>query len=327
MQSLLESGPRRYSLPREALRWRRTAYRSKPLQPRDPVTGLFTRETHEEELVKAFKRAARQAAVLGVVFLEWRPSSSDDLEEESPRRDCILQAIARTLLSTTRAEDCVARYGADAFCITVIAPSAEAVRSLAWRCHAEVGSLLDDDEEAHVLGLSTAAVWCLPNRNRCTFESFLRGMDEAIEEARGREGLVLRSLLTESDVTLLREVERRLFRRFLSDRGFLPTEGAGRLSKTVSSGPCMGRLARRLGWLGPRRLRRILLEQRRTHEMFGACAVRLGYLRPEHVFGLLALQRENPRDLLRVLCQEGAIDEFARRRILAEYQAFLRGDH
>lgn len=306
----------------EAVRWRRTAYRSAYIEVRDSLTGLYSREMHEEALVKSFKWAASRSAVLGIVFLEL-PAASDDIGFSD--REQTLQSVARCLLTITRADDCVARHGPETFCITIVDSSAEAVRSLLMRCQREVqASLMGGVEEAPSLTL--AGVCCLPNRNRCSFESFLQSADRVIASARSGPSPVFHSLLTEGEAEVLREIDRRHFSRFLSDRGLLPSAGSWRpIPSLQEKTPLIGRLARRLRWLRSRRLSRILREQRQTHEMFGDCAIRLGYLRSEQVYGLLALQRENPMELVRTLCEEGSLDEGSGRKLLAEYQAFLLG--
>ena len=90
---------------------------------RDPLTGLYNRryleETLERELLRA-KRARHPVSVI-MVDIDHFKKFNDNYGHEAG--DFILQAVARTIQKSVRAEDIVCRYGGEEF--TVILPGLE----------------------------------------------------------------------------------------------------------------------------------------------------------------------------------------------------------
>jgi diguanylate cyclase (GGDEF)-like protein len=312
----------------EAIRWRRTAYRLRRQSTRDALTGVFNRSHFEEMLVTEFKRAQRRASVLGLIFLDVDQFKSINDQFGHPFGDRVLQAVARRIRQSTRPSDLVARYGGDEFCVIVSDIPAAGLESLAQR-------LLEDVRQTTVthgrtstrVGVSIGAVCCLPRRTDTTFEQFLMASDEAMYAAktRGKNQVHYVSLLSPDDERVMTGIQARLFSRFLADRGIATREQLTRAAReSCGNAFFMGRLARRLGWIGPRRLRRILFEQRRTHEMFGESALRLGFLSEAQVYALLAIQQESPEEVVDYLCSERLLDSVQGKKLVGEYYRFVK---
>lgn len=302
----------------EAMRWRRTAHRRRTPPQRDATTGLWDRDAFEAELVEAFKRSRRRATVVGVVFVEL-----DGLAEIIDAE--VVSSVAELLAAHAGPVDVVARYGDGQFCILTVQASSDAVRSFFDQlCGALDARLARSRRDGPAIRARLAAVCGLPGRRRCTYERLLAELDEAIAASRRTQAPAFVSLVGEEDESTLWEVEARLFSRFLRDRAILSEEKAAGVAAWTQPLPyCIGRLARDLGWIGPRRLLRVLREQRRTQEMFGEAAVRLGCLRPEQVYALLALQREDPATTMRLLVEDGVVRDAEVQGRLDEYADFL----
>ena len=82
---------------------------------------------------------------------------------------------------------------------------------------------------------------------------------------------------------------------------------------------CLGRLARKQGWISNGELAHVLLEQRRTKKLFGEVAIAKGYLTQAQVYALLAIQKEHPEGLAEALVDLGVLTEEDARRELSDY--------
>jgi GGDEF domain-containing protein len=268
--------------------------------------------------VEAFKRARRRATVVGVLFVELAGADANVDAE-------VVSCVADLLAAHARPGDVVARHGVGQFCILTVQASPDAVRGLVDRlCGSLEGRLTRSGRDGAAIRAVLAAVCGVPGLRRCTYERLLAELDEAIAVSRRTLAPAFVSLVGEEDASTLREVESRLFSRFLRDRSILSEEEAEGVAALTQPLPyCIGRLARDLGWIGPRRLLRVLREQRRTQEMFGEAAVRLGCLRPEQVYALLALQREDPAATMRRLVEDGVVRDSEAQGRLDEYAKFL----
>jgi diguanylate cyclase (GGDEF)-like protein len=312
----------------EAIRWRRTAYRLRRQSTRDSLTGVYNRAHFEEMLVTEFKRAQRRASVLGLIFLDLDQFKMINDTFGHPFGDRVLQAIARHIRQSTRPSDLVARYGGDEFCVIVTDIPSCGLESLAERLLADIRQLtVSHGRVSKRVEASIGAVCCLPRRSETTFEQFLVASDEAMYAAKnnGKNKVHFVSLLTPEDEEMMAGIQARLFSRFLEQKGVATRDNLARAARESSGNAFfIGRLARRLGWIGPRRLRRILFEQRKTHEMFGEAALRLGYLAQRQVYALLAIQQESPEEVVDYLSTEGLIEPLAAKQWVGEYYRFVK---
>jgi hypothetical protein len=120
-------------------------------------------------------------------------------------------------------------------------------------------------------------------------------------------------------------VHRRLFSTYLSERDAGDPHQIKEAARLVSaSARRMGRLARDLGWISPRKLRKILCEQRLSHRCFGAIAQSYCYLTQDQIYCLLALQREQPEELAESLVQRGVLLQEESQQQLKTYYARVR---
>jgi diguanylate cyclase (GGDEF)-like protein len=307
----------------EAIRWRRTAYRLRRQSTRDALTGVYNRAHFEEMLVTEFKRSQRRASALGLIFLDVDQFKQINDTFGHPFGDRVLQAIARRIRQSIRPGDLVARYGGDEFCVIVPDVAADGMQAITQRLLADLQRLkVTHGRTSTGVGVSIGAVCCLPKRTETTFEQFLVASDEAMYSAKnhGKNQVHFVSLLTPDDVEMMAGIQRCLFSRFLEERGIASREVLASAARESSGNAFfMGRLARRLGWIGPRRLRRILFEQRKTHEMFGEAAQRLGYLSRPQVYALLAIQQENPEELIDYLVSERILEASRGQALVTEY--------
>ncbi len=220
----------------------------------------------------------------------------------------------------------VARYGGDEFCVIAVDPTPDGMSSLANRVRHALGALLvRHDGNAAPVSASVGAAVCLPLRSRQTPAEFLAAADRAVYAAKsaGKNTAEVVSLVSDEDVLFLHAVRERLFSTFLAAReAASPQEVRAALRASPPSPVLVGRLARRLGWLKPRQLRRVLRDRHKNHRIFADSALALGYLSPEQVHTLLALQREPPEELAGALVEiEAMTEDEARAEVAAFYEA------
>jgi diguanylate cyclase (GGDEF)-like protein/PAS domain S-box-containing protein len=90
---------------------------------RDPLTGLYNRRYLEETLERELLRARRAGHPVSVIMLDIDRFKKFNDTYGHEAGDFILQAVARTIQKSVRAEDIVCRYGGEEF--TVILPGLE----------------------------------------------------------------------------------------------------------------------------------------------------------------------------------------------------------
>ncbi|MBC7349174.1 MAG: diguanylate cyclase [Candidatus Aminicenantes bacterium] len=90
---------------------------------RDPLTGLYNRRYLEETLERELLRAKRAGNPVSVIMLDIDHFKKFNDTYGHEAGDLILQAVARTVQKSVRAEDIVCRYGGEEF--TVILPGLE----------------------------------------------------------------------------------------------------------------------------------------------------------------------------------------------------------
>jgi diguanylate cyclase (GGDEF)-like protein len=313
----------------EALRWRRTALRLRREAIRDPLTDTYNRGFLEEALALEFKRAVRRSKMLGLIALDLVGFKSWNDRHGHSFGDQALREVARRLRREVRGGEIVARFGGDEFCIVVPDTSVVGVTALAGRlCQGLNPLTVRHGSVAAEVSAAVGAVVCFPRRPGQTYEHLLAAADKAIDAARAGDTsqVVLLSLLSDEDAHLLEEVRPRLYSAFLLQSARATEEQLREAARWLPGTiPLLGRVARRLGWLSPRQLQRILFAQRQSKQMFGEIALALGYLTREQLYSLLAIQRERPSDLADSLVDLGILTEQEARQSLAEYYQVVQG--
>ena len=310
----------------EAIRWRRTGYRDTNQPAIDEETGLINRSRFEELLLSQFKRARRLGTVLGLLFIHLDPKNVAESEIDKS----LLAKVAARIKASVRRKDIVARYGQNDLCVIAVDHFPEGLASLGKRILDEIDGAVESFGTENPPKIAIGAVCCLPSRSDCRYERFLVSVDQAIGSTHtpSEDRLHLISLVTDRDREILRGVQERLYSRFLEIRGNLSGELVREVACQISSSPfLMGRVARRMGWISPRRLRHILDEQRESHQVFGEIAIEKGYLKPEQMYVLLSIQQENPEELTDFLVEKSHLTPLQGRQFLRDYyQRMARGE-
>ncbi len=313
----------------EVLRWRRIAPRLRRDATRDRLTGAFNRAHFDEALIREFRRAKKRCTALGLLFIDLDDFKGLNDRFGHPFGDQVLRDVAAALRRDVREEDVVARYGGDEFCVIAVDPTPEGMSALANRLRHGVSNLLVRHEGAAARATaSVGGAVCLPQRGRQTPSGLLAEADRAMYAAKaaGKNAAEVVSLVGEEDALFLGEVRQRLFGTFLVEReAATPQEVRAALRASPPSPVLPGRLARRLGWLTPRQLRRLLRDRRKHRRTFGESAVALRCLSPAQVHTLLALQREPPEELAGGLVEIEAMTVDEARAEVTEFYAALAG--
>jgi diguanylate cyclase (GGDEF)-like protein len=313
----------------EAKRWRRRARRLRRDAVRDPLTGAYNRGFFEEALATEFKRARRRCTALGLVFLDLDGFKALNDRYGHPFGDQVLRDVAGKLRREVRGGEVVARYGGDEFCIIISDTSESGLRAAAERLGQGVSALtVRRGNDVGAVSASVGVAVCYPYRTGHTVQELLAAADRAMYAAKtaGKDRVHLVSLLTEEESRQIEEVHRRRFGVYLVGRGKVSEQ---RLREAIRLVPtpayCIGRLARKLGWISPRKLRQVLREQRRSRRLFGEIAVTQRALTESQLYALLALQRERPEDLAESLVDLGALTQEESEQELASYYQAVQG--
>ncbi|HKI38644.1 MAG TPA: HDOD domain-containing protein [Gemmataceae bacterium] len=314
----------------ELLRWQRLAHRLRREATRERLTGLFNRSSFDESLRCEFRRGRRRCTMLGLLFLDLDGFKGLNDRYGHPFGDQVLKDVAAALRHEVHGDDVVARWGGDEFCVLMPNTSPEGVRTLANRVwHAVSALLVRYDGQSAQLTASVGAVVCVPRRTQRTATDVLAEADRAMFAAKGigKNRVHFSSLLEAEDEVFVEEVRRRLFGTFLLAREAVTQQQVQAALRAAPPPPLLaGRLLRRLGWITPRRLRRVLRDQRKNRRTFAESALALRYLTAAQVQVLLALQSEPPEALAAGLVDVEALTEGqARAEVTAFYEALAAG--
>lgn len=150
---------------------------------RDPLTGLFNRRYLEETLERELARAAREGNSIGICMADIDRFKSFNDQHGHKAGDLVLQALADILLTYSRAEDVVCRYGGEEFLILL--PGADldvtARRAEDWRRAFEQAKIqFDDGSLSTTLSLGVAVY----PRQGLKSDELLKAVDEALYDSK-----------------------------------------------------------------------------------------------------------------------------------------------
>lgn len=147
---------------------------------RDAVTGLHNRRFLEESLKHEETRAKRHRHALAIMMIDVDRFKEFNDTLGHLAGDAILQSVGKCLLSVSRGEDIVARYGGDEFALMMADTSKETARRRAELIRQRVHSL-EVGLNGSKLGPVTLSVGIamLPEHGD-TAEAVLRAADEAL---------------------------------------------------------------------------------------------------------------------------------------------------
>lgn len=161
----------------EAERWRSEA-------AFDPLTRAYNRRHLEKTLADWFSRPL-PARPFGLLFIDL-----DGFKQLNDRcghaaGDHMLRAVAEELRRSVRADDVVARYGGDEFCILAADVAADDLGSLARRVWTAVNAIAPPrGTPPGLVGASVGAVLCRPPRTHATPADLLASADAAMYQAK-----------------------------------------------------------------------------------------------------------------------------------------------
>ena len=148
----------------------------------DSLTGLYNRRYFEERLSSAANAAIRHSRPLCVCICDIDNFKSINDSFGHPTGDRILQAFADILRRETRAEDIVARYGGDEFC--VLFPDTDAA-SAAMSCERIRQRLLNQHFSADDgVAFSVTASFGLARAESNDAAAFIGAADRALYDAK-----------------------------------------------------------------------------------------------------------------------------------------------
>jgi diguanylate cyclase (GGDEF)-like protein len=160
---------------------------------RDAVTGLHNRRFLEESLKHEETRAKRHRHALAIMMIDVDRFKEFNDTLGHVAGDAILQSVGKCLLSVSRGEDIVARYGGDEFALMMANTSKETVRRRAELIRQRVHSL-EIGQNGGQLGPVTLSVGIaiLPEHGD-TAEAVLRAADAALLKCKqaGRDRIMV----------------------------------------------------------------------------------------------------------------------------------------
>lgn len=162
---------------------------------RDAVTGLHNRRFLEESLRHEETRAKRHRHALAIMMIDVDRFKEFNDTLGHLAGDAILQSVGKCLLSVSRGEDIVARFGGDEFALMMANTSKETARRRAELIRQRVHSL-EIGQNGSQLGPVTLSVGIaiLPEHGD-TAEAVLRAADQALLRCKqaGRNRIIVSS--------------------------------------------------------------------------------------------------------------------------------------
>jgi diguanylate cyclase (GGDEF)-like protein len=186
----------------EVLRWRRIAHSLRREATRDRLTGAFNRAAFDEALERLLREARKRCTALGLLFIDL-----DGFKEMNDRfghafGDQVLKEVSAVLPRGVRAEDVVARFGGDEFCVLARDTAPDGLPVMANRVWSDLsGLVVRHDGEAAPVTASVGAAVCIPRRARLAPADLLAAADRAMYAAKadGKNKVHAVSLVTDED--------------------------------------------------------------------------------------------------------------------------------
>lgn len=170
---------------------------------RDAVTGLHNRRFLEESLLHEEIRAKRHGHALAIMMIDVDRFKEFNDTLGHVAGDAVLKSIGQCMLSVSRGEDIVARYGGDEFALMMASTSQETALHRAQLIRQRVRNL-EIGQNGSQLGPVTLSVGIavLPHHGD-TAEAVLRAADDALLESKqaGRDRVVVSRRNAHSDPT------------------------------------------------------------------------------------------------------------------------------
>lgn len=151
----------------------------------DPRAGAYNRRAFEERISEELDQlnyGDREA--LAVVMVDLGNFKSVSAEHGRAAADEILSEVARTLVATSREEDCVARLGGDVFGIVAPGVTADSARALTQRLVSAVREALEDSDLPATANVRPSAGFALYGMHGRTTDELVAAADIALTAAR-----------------------------------------------------------------------------------------------------------------------------------------------
>ena len=166
----------------------RTEIRNKTdLAIKDQLTGVYNRNGFDERAAELFARWERSAAKLSIVFVDCNKFKHINDTYGHAAGDLVLVKVADILQSRARVTDVVCRFGGDEFVILLPDTDVDGAEAYATSAFNEVldAGFNDNGKPLDVsISLGITAI-----NEGDTLESALARADEAMYEAKGKEGV------------------------------------------------------------------------------------------------------------------------------------------
>lgn len=281
---------------------------------RDSLTGVYNRRFLVEALDKEIHRCCRQALPLGLLFIDIDYFKSLNDSKGHLIGDLVLRRVAETLETAIRGADILARFGGEEFVILPNGPTEQGLLQLAERVRLAVEQLvIPVDGEQLSVTVSVGCTFTIPQQNDWDLvPKLFAAADAAMYDAKalGRNRVVFRSMLSDSERELMQRSINCTFSRWLIQRKILEPDVVDEVfAEYVSERLALGDLAISMGLLTEQQVSEILDHQTVAGERFGCLAVERGWLTSEQLALLLARQRENPVQLARMLISKNLLSE------------------
>jgi diguanylate cyclase (GGDEF)-like protein len=243
--------------------------------------------------------------------------------------DQILRRVAETLQGVLRSSDILARYGGEEFVVLPNDPNETGIQQLAERLRQAVEQLVTKVDSARLqVTISVGCTLTVPTRDDLDLgPQLLASADAAMYDAKqlGRNKVVFRSLLDESERELMQRTIDCTFTRWLVSRNFLSSQAVESLLSDYSPDRLpLGELAIDTGLLTDGQVLEILELQVESGDRFGALAHQRELLSLSQLAMLLARQRENPIQLARLLIGKHLFEEAKALSLVKDYLASLK---
>jgi diguanylate cyclase (GGDEF)-like protein/PAS domain S-box-containing protein len=160
---------------------------------RDPLTGLFNRRYLEESMDREFHRADRAGSTIAAIMLDLDHFKRFNDTFGHDGGDAVLKEFSALLLTRTRKEDIVCRYGGEEFLIVLPGATLEDARIRAGELLEAIRKLSVVSRGRELGPVSASMGVALYPEQGSTIGSLIRAADNALYRAktRGRDCVVL----------------------------------------------------------------------------------------------------------------------------------------